>query len=71
MNKDIKKYSVMLIISIVLLLIELIFKFKGSIGLILCIVSIYFITALSIRIIRLTNYFDEDIMEKIDILLFL
>ena len=68
MNKDIKKYSVMLIISIVLLLIELIFKFKGSIGLILCIVSIYFITALSIRIIRLTNYFDEDIMEKIDIL---
>ena len=68
MNKNIKKYSVMLIISIILLLIEVIFKFKGSIGLILCIVSIYFITALSIRIIRLANYFNDDIMEKIDIL---
>lgn len=71
MSKEIKKYSVMLVISIILLLIEVIFKFKGSIGLILCIVSVYFIIALSIRIIRLTNYFDEKIMEKIDILLFL
>ena len=68
MNKEIKKYSVMLIISIFLLLNEIIFKFKGSVGLILCIVSVYFIIALSIRIIRLTNYFDENIMEKIDIL---
>lgn len=68
MSKEIKKYSIMLIISIILLLIEVIFKFKGSVGLIICIVSIYFITALSIRIIRLTNYFNEDIMEKIDIL---
>lgn len=71
MNKDIKKYSVMLMVSIFLLLTEVIFKFKGSFGLILCIVSIYFIISLSIRIIRLTNFFDENIMEKIDILLFL
>lgn len=71
MNEDVKKYCIMLLISIIILIIELIFKFKGVIGLILCIVSIYFIIALSIRILRLTNLFNEEIMEKIDILFFL
>ncbi len=71
MNEDVKKYGVMLIISVVVLIIELILKIKGVIGLILCIVSIYFIIALSIRILRLTNLFNEEIMEKIDILFFL
>ena len=71
MNEDVKKYCIMLLISIIILIIELIFKFKGVIGLILCIASIYFIIALSIRILRLTNLFNEEIMEKIDILSFL
>ncbi len=71
MNEDVKKYCIMLLISIIILIIELIFKFKGVIGLILCIASIYFIIALSIRILRLTNLFNEEIMEKIDILFFL
>lgn len=71
MNEDVKKYGIMLFISIIVLIIELIFKIKGVIGLILCIVSIYFIIALSIRILRLTNLFNEEIMEKIDILFFL
>lgn len=71
MNEDVKKYCIMLLISISILIIELIFKFKGVIGLILCIASIYFIIALSIRILRLTNLFNEEIMEKIDILFFL
>lgn len=71
MNEDIKKYGIMLFISIIVLIIELIFKIKGVIGLILCIASIYFIIALSIRILRLTNLFNEEIMEKIDILFFL
>ena len=71
MNEDVKKYSVMLLISVFILIIELIFKIKGVIGLILCIASIYFIIALSIRILRLTNLFNEEIMEKIDILFFL
>lgn len=71
MNEDVKKYGVMLLISVIVLIIELIFKIKGVIGLILCIVSIYFIIALSIRILRLTNLFNEEIMEKIDILFFL
>lgn len=71
MNEDVKKYCIMLFISIIILIIELIFKFKGVIGLILCIASIYFIIALSIRILRLTNLFNEEIMEKIDILFFL
>lgn len=71
MNEDVKKYGIMLFISIIVLIIELIFKIKGVIGLILCISSIYFIIALSIRILRLTNLFNEEIMEKIDILFFL
>lgn len=71
MNEDVKKYGIMLLISIIVLIIELIFKIKGVIGLILCIASIYFIIALSIRILRLTNLFNEEIMEKIDILFFL
>lgn len=71
MNEDVKKYGIMLFISIIVLIIELIFKIKGVIGLILCITSIYFIIALSIRILRLTNLFNEEIMEKIDILFFL
>ena len=71
MNEDVKKYGIMLFISIIVLIIELIFKIKGVIGLILCIASIYFIIALSIRILRLTNLFNEEIIEKIDILFFL
>ena len=71
MNEDVKKYGIMLFISIIVLIIELIFKIKGVISLILCIASIYFIIALSIRILRLTNLFNEEIMEKIDILFFL
>ena len=71
MNEDVKKYGVMLLISVFILIIELIFKIKGVVGLILCIASIYFIIALSIRILRLTNLFNEEIMEKIDILFFL
>lgn len=71
MNEDVKKYGIMLFISIIVLIIELIFKIKGVIGLILCIASIYFIIALSIRILRLTNLFNEEMMEKIDILFFL
>lgn len=71
MNEDVKKYSVMLLISVFILIIELIFKIKGVVGLILCIASIYFIIALLIRILRLTNLFNEEIMEKIDILFFL
>lgn len=71
MNEDVKKYSVMLLISVFILIIELIFKIKGVVGLILCIASIYFIIALLIRILRLTNLFNEKIMEKIDILFFL
>lgn len=71
MNEDVKKYSVMLLINVFILIIELIFKIKGVVGLILCIASIYFIIALLIRILRLTNLFNEEIMEKIDILFFL
>lgn len=71
MNEDVKKYSIMLLISVFILIIELIFKIKGVVGLILCIASIYFIIALLIRILRLTNLFNEKIMEKIDILFFL
>lgn len=33
MNEDVKKYGIMLFISIIVLIIELIFKIKGVIGL--------------------------------------
>ena len=66
-----KKYGIILLISFILLLIELIFKIKGVIGLILCIVSVYFIVGITLRIIRLTHIFNDDIMEKVDILFFL
>lgn len=66
-----KKYGIILLISVILLLIELIFKIKGFIGLILCIVSVYFIVGIILRIIRLTHIFNDDFMEKVDILFFL
>lgn len=66
-----KKYGIILLISFILLLIELIFKIKGVIGLILCIVSVYFIVGIILRIIRLMHIFNDDFMEKVDILFFL
>ncbi len=66
-----KKYGIILLISIILLLIEIIFKIKGFIGLILCIISVYFIIGITLRLIRLTHIFNDDFMEKVDILFFL
>lgn len=71
MNEEINKYENLFLISITLLLIEIVFKIKGLIGFILCIVSIYFIVGLLIRILRLTNLFNDEFLDKIDILFFL
>lgn len=71
MNEEINKYENLFLISITLLLIEIVFKIKGLIGFILCIISIYFIVGLLIRILRLTNLFNDEFLDKIDILFFL
>lgn len=66
-----KVYFILLAISILLFLLELIFKFKGAIGLTLCVLSLYFFVGSIIKIIRFLQIVDDDFMENIDILFFL
>lgn len=66
-----KIYFIVLLISVITLILEVfVLKFKGVIGLTLCILSLYFIVASIIRLVRLTRIFNDDFMEKIDILFF-
>lgn len=66
-----KKYLLILIGSLFLLLLEFIFKLKGALGLIISLVSVYLIIGCIIRLIRLAHIFDDEFMEKLDILFFL
>lgn len=66
-----KKYLWILIGSLFLLLLEFIFKLKGALGLIISLVSVYLIIGCIIRLIRLAHIFDDEFMEKLDILFFL
>lgn len=66
-----KKYLWILIGSLVLLLLEFIIKLKGALGLIISLVSVYLIIGCIIRLIRLARIFDDELMEKLDILFFL
>ncbi len=71
MNKSVKLYLVVFLVSFICLMLEaFLFKFSGAFGLILCIASLYFIVGTIIRLIRLSAFVDDDIMEKIDILFF-
>lgn len=64
-------YLCLLGISLIVFLLEVfIVKFDGVIGLTICIISTYLIVGSIIRLIRLTNIIDENIMEKFDILFF-
>ncbi len=72
MKNDFKIYLVILCISIVVLLLEaFIIKLAGVIGLSICIISIYFIVGSIIRLIRLSNIFSDEVMERLDILFFI
>jgi hypothetical protein len=66
-----KVYFILLAISVLLFLLELIFKIKGAIGLALCVLSLYFFVGSIIKIIRFLQIVDDDFMENIDILFFL
>ena len=72
MKNDFKIYLVILCISMVVLLLEaFIIKLAGVIGLSICIISIYFIVGSIIRLIRLSNIFSDEVMERLDILFFI
>lgn len=71
MRHDSKFYFIALCISLIVLLIEVIFRIKGVIGLILCVVSVYFIIGLIIKLLRIADVIDDNFLEKIDILFFL
>ena len=71
MRHDSKFYFIALCISLTVLLIEVIFRIKGVIGLILCVVSVYFIIGLIIKLLRIADVIDDNFLEKIDILFFL
>lgn len=66
-----KVYFILLAISVLLFLLELIFKIKGAIGLALRVLSLYFFVGSIIKIIRFLQIVDDDFMENIDILFFL
>ena len=67
-----KKYAIIIGISLLLLVLEaFLFRFTGILGLIICIVSIYFTIGSIIKLLKLTDIVKNDILDKIDILFFL
>lgn len=64
-------YFITLSISLIVLLIEVIFRIKGMVGLVLCLSSVYFIVGLIIKLLRIADIINDDLLEKIDILFFL
>ena len=67
--EDKKLYYILLIVGLILFFIELIFKFIGAFGLILCIVGMYLIIGSIVRLIYL--YTKIALLKRIDILFFL
>lgn len=64
-------YFIVLVASLIALIVEVfIIKLEGAIGLTICILSFYLIVGCIIRLCRLTNLLNENIMEAIDILFF-
>lgn len=72
MKNDFKIYLVILAINILLLLLEVfILKISGVIDLTICILSVYFIVGSIIRLVRLSGFFSDEVMERLDILFFI
>lgn len=72
MKNDFKIYLVILAISILLLLLEVfILKISGVKGLTICILSVYFIVGSIIRLVKLSGFFSDEVMERLDILFFI
>ena len=68
---DCLNLSITLCISLIVLIIEVLFKIKGVVGLILCLASVYFVIGLIIKLLRVAEIIDDNLLEKIDILFFL
>lgn len=64
-------YFILLCVSLIILILEVLFKIKGVFGLILCLLSVYFIVGLVIKLFRIADIINDDVLEKIDILFFL
>lgn len=72
MKNDFKIYLVILAINILLLLLEVfILKISGVIGLTICILSVYFIVGSIIRLVKLSGFLSDEVMERLDILFFI
>ena len=72
MNDYVKKYTIILSISLLGLIIEaFLIRLGGAIGLILCIASIYLIVGCIIKLLKITDIVKGDFLDKIDILFFL
>lgn len=71
MKHSARFYFIMLCISLIVLIIEVLFKIKGVVGLILCLASVYFVIGLIIKLLRVAEIIDDNLLEKIDILFFL
>lgn len=71
MKNDVKIYSIVLGISVILLLLEVfVLKLLGFVGLGLCIICLYLIIGIIIRLIGLSGLIKSEVLEKIDILFF-
>lgn len=69
MKNNPKFYFILLLISTITFIGEVfILKLSGALGLSICIISLYFLIGSIIRLLRLTGMFNDEIMEKIDIL---
>lgn len=71
MKNSPKLYFITLSLSILLFVLEAFFlKLEGAIGLIICIICLYLFVGSIIRLIRLSQIFSDEIMDRIDILFF-
>lgn len=72
MKNDFKVYFIILIISVILLFLEVfILKLSGVIGLLLCLICVYFIVGVIIKFVFLLHIFNDDVMKMLDILFFI
>lgn len=71
MENNLKKYFFILGINFIILLLEILFKISGPFGLMLCVLSIYFIVGSIIRLLIVLNIFDNKLLEELDILFFI
>jgi uncharacterized membrane protein len=69
--KNTRFYAIILIVSLIILILEVFaFKLTGAFGLIICIISIYFIVGSLVRLLTLAGIISKNIAEKINVFFF-